>query len=90
MGFVWWVFWQRGAARSPELHPRISAEELQLIRGADGAGEETPAPALRLLLRTPAVWAIIFCHFCTNWGTYVLLAWMPTSPFSPMIFRSAL
>ncbi len=24
------------------------------------------------------VWAIIVGHFCTNWGGYVLLAWMPT------------
>ncbi len=24
------------------------------------------------------MWAIIVCHFCNNWGGYVLLAWMPT------------
>ena len=30
------------------------------------------------MLAQPAIWAIIVCHFCANWGTYVLLAWMPT------------
>ena len=38
-----------------------------------------PRPRTLLhLLRTPAVWAIIVCHFCANWRSYVLLAWMPT------------
>ena len=30
------------------------------------------------LLRLPAVWAIIVSHFASNWGLYVLLAWLPT------------
>ena len=30
------------------------------------------------LLRLPAVWAIIVGHFASNWGLYVLLAWLPT------------
>jgi ACS family sodium-dependent inorganic phosphate cotransporter len=24
------------------------------------------------------VWAIILAHFCHNWGTFILLTWMPT------------
>lgn len=24
------------------------------------------------------VWALIVCHFCHNWGTFILLTWMPT------------
>jgi ACS family sodium-dependent inorganic phosphate cotransporter len=78
MGFVWWALWQRSASATPETHPRMMPEELAKIRGAD---ESTPAPRpppLRVLLRIPAVWAIIVCHFCANWGSYVLLAWMPT------------
>jgi MFS transporter, ACS family, solute carrier family 17 (sodium-dependent inorganic phosphate cotransporter), other len=30
------------------------------------------------LLRAPAVWAILFNHFCHNWVLYVLLAWLPS------------
>lgn len=78
VGFVWWVFWYRYVAATPEAHPRISAAELQLIRGDEQANPATAKPHLRSLLRAPSVWAIIVGHFCTNWGSYVLLAWMPT------------
>ncbi|MCZ6711903.1 MAG: ACS family MFS transporter [Gammaproteobacteria bacterium] len=79
IGFVWWIFWQRNAAPVPEDHQRMTPEELTLIRGAQ-AEEAAPTkpPTMMELLRTPAVWAIIVCHFCANWGGYVLLAWMPT------------
>jgi hypothetical protein len=30
------------------------------------------------LLSRKEVWAIIVCHFCHNWGTFILLTWMPT------------
>jgi ACS family sodium-dependent inorganic phosphate cotransporter len=30
------------------------------------------------LLRLPAMWAIVVAHFATNWGLYVLLAWLPS------------
>jgi len=30
------------------------------------------------LLSTPAVWALIINHFCSNWGLYMLLAWLPS------------
>jgi ACS family sodium-dependent inorganic phosphate cotransporter len=30
------------------------------------------------LLRLPAVWAIVVAHFASNWGLYVLLAWLPS------------
>ena len=33
---------------------------------------------MKQLLSKSAVWAIIVSHFCANWGTYVLLAWLPT------------
>jgi len=79
IGFIWWIFWHRSAARVPEEHPRMTPEELAVIRGpeTDETSDAKPAEIL-VLLRTPAVWAIIVCHFCANWGGYVLLAWMPT------------
>lgn len=30
------------------------------------------------LLSRKEVWALIVCHFCHNWGTFILLSWMPT------------
>ena len=79
IGILWWIGWQKSAAAGPELHPRVSSAELALIKGDSekDAAEISPPPMLALL-RTPAVWAIVVSHFCANWGTYVLLAWLPT------------
>ncbi len=79
IGFVWWFFWHRVASATPEQHPRMSEAELQTIRGGElQALPETDPPKLKEILSKPAVWAIIVSHFCANWGSYVLLAWMPT------------
>jgi ACS family sodium-dependent inorganic phosphate cotransporter len=32
----------------------------------------------KLILSKPPVWALIVSHFCHNWGTFILLTWMPT------------
>ncbi len=77
-GLGWLAVWQRRAAAAPELDARVSALELREIRGGSGAPASAPAPPLRLLLRSTAVWAIIVGHFCNNWGGYVLLSWLPT------------
>jgi hypothetical protein len=44
------------------------------------APSQRPAGAIpwKLLLSKPAVWALIISHFCHNWGTFILLTWMPT------------
>ncbi len=81
VGFVWWIVWHRYAAATPESHSKISAEELEVIKGEDEVLADTPQPKIKSLLRVPAVWAIIVGHFCANWGGYVLLAWMPTYIF---------
>ncbi len=31
-----------------------------------------------VFLRSSPVWAIIVAHFCSNWGYYTLLAWLPS------------
>jgi len=47
-------------------------------------GPETSAPVARApipwraLMRSRPVWAIITAHFCYNWCSYVLLAWLPS------------
>ena len=32
----------------------------------------------KLILSKRPVWALILSHFCHNWGTFILLTWMPT------------
>ena len=78
VGFFWWIAWQKYTAATPETYPRISAEELKEIRGDAEEADDSVPPSLIQLLRKSAVWAIIVSHFCANWGTYVLLAWLPT------------
>ena len=39
--------------------------------------EGTKVPWKQILSKGP-VWALILSHFCHNWGTFILLTWMPT------------
>lgn len=43
--------------------------------GAQEAAQKIPWK--KLLSKAP-VWALIVSHFCHNWGTFILLTWMPT------------
>jgi ACS family sodium-dependent inorganic phosphate cotransporter len=77
LGLVWWLAWQPAVASDPAAHPRVGEAELRAIRA--GVSTETSAkPPALAFLRSSAVWAIIVCHFCNNWGTYVMLSWAPT------------
>jgi MFS transporter, ACS family, solute carrier family 17 (sodium-dependent inorganic phosphate cotransporter), other len=46
-------------------------------RSADVPESTTKIP-WRRLLRSPAVWALLVNHFCSNWTLYMLLAWLPS------------
>ncbi len=78
LGIIWFIVWQNVVTAYPDLHPHISEQELALIRLDAAPLNATESPPWKILLTTPAVWAIIVAHFCANWGTYVLLAWMPS------------
>jgi MFS family permease len=79
MGFVWWAFWQRFAVTRPADHRSMTGSELAHIESGrtdrDGAAG---APPIRAMFTSLPVWAVIVCHFASNWGGYVLLSWMPT------------
>jgi ACS family sodium-dependent inorganic phosphate cotransporter len=78
VGAVWWWFWHRRIAVHPDAHPDIADHERALITRDAAPRESAAPPPWGRLLKSPAVWAIVVCHFCNNWGGYVLLAWMPT------------
>jgi len=51
--------------------------------GGGGGHFAPPSPApldipWKALLSRKEVWAIILCHFCHNFGTFILLTWMPS------------
>jgi ACS family sodium-dependent inorganic phosphate cotransporter len=78
VGLVWAAVWFRTIHNSPREHPRLSpAERALLAEPRSNAGPADTVP-WRLLLTTPAVWALIVNHFCTNWGLYTLMAWLPS------------
>ncbi|GBG81564.1 hypothetical protein CBR_g32555 [Chara braunii] len=48
------------------------------IRTSTSAGSESEPVPWGAFFQSPAVWAMIYAHFCNNWGHYTLLAWLPT------------
>ncbi|KAH7302598.1 hypothetical protein KP509_23G079200 [Ceratopteris richardii] len=78
LGAFWYLAWQRFASSSPLEDPKISAEEKKLILGNNIKKEPIKEIPWKLLLSKAPVWVLIVCHFCHNWGTFILLTWMPT------------
>ena len=78
LGFLWFVGWYFFAADSPETHPTIRPAEVQFIRGDAPSLVKNEKIPWGLLLSKAPVWAIIINHFCSNWGFYVILTWLPT------------
>ncbi|GAQ83470.1 phosphate transporter [Klebsormidium nitens] len=78
LGAVWAVVWSRNAYSTPFDDPNISQSEKDYISQNVVKSSKVQKIPWRLLLSKPPVWAIISCHFCHNWGTFILLTWMPT------------
>jgi hypothetical protein len=49
-----------------------------LILGGSIPKETVSVIPWKLILSKAPVWALIISHFCHNWGTFILLTWMPT------------
>ncbi|XP_057851233.1 sodium-dependent phosphate transport protein 1, chloroplastic [Cryptomeria japonica] len=78
LGAVWFATWQKNGYSSPLEDPHLRVEEKNLILGNSKEKERVESIPWRLLLSKPPVWALITSHFCHNWGTFILLTWMPT------------
>uniref|UniRef100_A0A0D9Y6T7 Major facilitator superfamily (MFS) profile domain-containing protein n=1 Tax=Oryza glumipatula TaxID=40148 RepID=A0A0D9Y6T7_9ORYZ len=78
LGVFWFSTWASKAYSSPLEDPGISAEEKKLITSQTTGGEPVKEIPWGLILSKPPVWALIVSHFCHNWGTFILLTWMPT------------
>ena len=78
LGFVWYVGWHFLTTDTPDSHPGVHPSELEFIRhNVPPVPKNETIPWAQLLSKVP-VWAIIINHFCSNWGFYVLLTWLPT------------
>ncbi|MBI3302648.1 MAG: ACS family MFS transporter [Deltaproteobacteria bacterium] len=78
LGFLWFGLWYFLAADSPDMHPTIHPTEVQIIRENSPLAPKNEKIPWSLLLSKVPVWAIIINHFCSNWGFYVILTWLPT------------
>ncbi len=82
VGFLWLIFWLL-IYRQPEEHPRLSANELALIRdGEEVVIEKTPTFAETLtywfsLLKYRQLWAFAFGKMLTDPVWWFYLFWLP-------------
>lgn len=79
IGLVLATVWLVLIRNSPAEHPGVSPAERALIE-KDGIASTRGVRVTpwKKLLSQPAVWALIFNHFCCNWILYVLLTWLPS------------
>lgn len=80
LGFLWLFFWRR-LYHPPESHPRISAEEKNLIRADRAessrgvASDDAPRPTWGELLRLPQTWGILIGRACTDPVWFFIADW---------------
>ncbi|KAL7258974.1 hypothetical protein ACSBR1_004972 [Camellia fascicularis] len=77
-GSIWFALWLSKAHSSPNEDPELHAEEKRLYLGRQQLEGTCDCYSLETNLSTAPVWALIIFHFCHNWGTFILLTWMPT------------
>ncbi|KAH6756451.1 Major facilitator superfamily protein [Perilla frutescens var. hirtella] len=78
LGSIWFALWLSKAHSSPKDDPSLSLEEKKLILGGNVSKESVSTIPWKKILSKAPVWALIISHFCHNWGTFILLTWMPT------------
>ncbi len=84
VGVVWYVFWVLNAHDDPASDPRCGAAERDMLRSHAPPPKESQDVPWKQIFTTPAIWALLVNHFCSNWVLYMLLAWLPS------YFRSTL
>ena len=78
VGFIWAIFWFWLVKDSPNEDPRIADEERELLSSIQpDKKNKQPVPWAQIFSHR-ACWALIVTNFCTNWGLYVALAWLPS------------
>lgn len=78
VGLVWVFAWLWRTSEKPDTDPHITREELATIIAGRPAAPLAVAIPWGPILREKAVWAIAIAHFCSNFGFYILLLWLPT------------
>jgi ACS family sodium-dependent inorganic phosphate cotransporter len=77
VGFLWYAFWRLTSSERPEDAPGIHASEVAYIHAHAAPAVAKPVVPWGRILRSGPVWVLVFNHFCSNWGFYVILSWLP-------------
>ena len=78
LGAVWLIYWWQRSSNLPEQCPSIDAKEVEYIVSSRPRLTERSEIPWKLILATPAAWAVFLLHFSSNWFTYFLISWLPT------------
>ena len=84
VGIAWCVLWFLKAHNDPATDPLCSEPERQMLASHAPAPKESQEIPWKQMFTTPAIWALLINHFCSNWVRYMLLEWLPS------YFRSTL
>ncbi len=76
-GFVWLAIWLRGY-NAPEEHPRLSSEEMALIKSDNEGPAETVKIPWQSLLRYKEAWAFCIGKMLTDPVWWFYLTWLPS------------
>jgi MFS transporter, ACS family, solute carrier family 17 (sodium-dependent inorganic phosphate cotransporter), other len=77
VGVVWYAFWFFTSSERLEDAPGIHASEIAYIRAHTAPAIAKLVVPWGKIFRSAAVWVLVFNHFCSNWGFYVILSWLP-------------
>lgn len=78
-GLIWFAFWWWLGGDRPALAvDQGPADREPALSTSALADEDNPGTPWRRILSHTPVWAVIVAHFCTNWGLFVLLSWLPS------------
>ena len=79
LGLIWAVIWF-WFYRLPAEHPRITAEERELLAPSAGETRQTPPPGMRTLLgffRYPQTWGLLLARIISDPVWWFYLFWLP-------------
>ena len=78
IGLFWcWLFW-RWYTDDPADHPQVGELELAYIRSEGIPPAEASAVPWRRMLADGNLWALFGMYFCSAYGFYFFVTWLPT------------
>eukprot|EP00250_Pteridium_aquilinum_P017261 c23536_g1_i1 orf=57-2033(+) len=74
-----WESWDRGKLMNFKHSKKNDTYSLdKTTKKHDSSISDDEKIPWKAFFKSPPVWAMIYTHFCGNWGHYCILAWLPT------------